>query len=65
MRTFTYIILAFLLILLFFELFDWTPQLPSTTETTKERTVIIETVDESGEVINTTIFQERTNTTSE
>lgn len=60
MRTFTFIIIAFLLILIFFEVFDWTPQLPSYTQTTKERTVIVETIDETGEVINTTIHQETT-----
>lgn len=65
MRTFTFIIIAFLLILLFFEVFDWTPQLPSSTQTTKERTVIVEIIDETGEIINTTI-QETTeqNTTN-
>ncbi len=64
MRTFTFIIIAFLFILLFFEVFDWTPQLPISTQTTKERTVVVETIDETGEMVNTTLQQETINTTT-
>jgi hypothetical protein len=51
--------------LLFFEITDWTPSVPTTKEVTKEKTVIVETVSETGEVVNTTVTKEVTNQTQE
>lgn len=53
MRTFTLIIVVFIMVLLFFEVTDWTPTVPTTKEVTTEKTVIVETVDETGEIVNT------------
>lgn len=60
MRTFTLIIAIFIIIILFFEVTDWTPTVPTTKEVTTEKTVIVETVDETGEVLNATITKEET-----
>lgn len=65
MRTVTLIIVLFIIVLLFFEVTDWTPKVPTTKEVTKEKTVIVETVEESGEVVNTTIIKESTTATQE
>lgn len=53
MRTFTLIIVLFIMLILFFEVTDWTPTVPTTKEVTTEKTVIVETVDETGEIVNT------------
>ncbi len=53
MRTFTLIIVIFVMVILFFEVTDWTPTVPTTKEVTREKTVIVETVDETGEIVNT------------
>lgn len=42
------------MVILFFEVTDWTPTVPTTKEVTTEKTVIVETVDETGEIINAT-----------
>ena len=65
MRTFTLIIAIFIIVILFFEVTDWTPTVPTTKEVTKEKTVIVETVDESGEVVNTTVSTEQATETQE
>jgi len=65
MRTFTLIIVICIMALLFFEITDWTPSVPTTKEVTKEKTVIVETVSETGEVVNTTVTKEVTNQTQE
>lgn len=65
MRTGTLIIVLFIIVLLFFEVTDWTPKVPTTKEVTKEKTVIVETVEESGEIVNTTIIKESTTETQE
>ncbi len=40
---------------MFFEVTDWTPTVPTTKEVTTQKTVVVETVDQStGEIINTT-----------
>lgn len=55
MRTFTLIIVIFIMAILFFEVTDWTPTVPTTKEVTTQKTVVVETVDQStGEVINAT-----------
>jgi hypothetical protein len=43
---------------LFFEVTDWTPSVPTTKEVTTEKTIITETVDESGEIVNQTVSKE-------
>lgn len=58
MRTFTLIIVTFIVVVLFFEVTDWTPTVPTTKEVTTEKTVIVETVEESGEIINTSVTKE-------
>lgn len=58
MRTFTLIIVIFIVVVLFFEVTDWTPTVPTTKEVTTEKTVIVETVEESGEIINTSVTKE-------
>ena len=65
MRTFTLIIVIFIMVLLFFEVTDWTPTVPTTKEVTTEKTVIVETVDETGEVINATTTKGATTETQE
>lgn len=55
MRTFTLIIVIFIAVIMFFEITDWTPTVPTTKEVTTQKTVIVETVDQNtGEVMNTT-----------
>ena len=55
MRTFTLIIVIFIALIMFFEVTDWTPTVPTTKEVTTQKTVVVETVDQStGEIINTT-----------
>ncbi len=63
MRTFTLIIAIFIVVILFFEVTDWTPSVPTTKEVTKEKTVIVETVNEQGEVVNTSISKETSSET--
>lgn len=58
MRTFTLIIVLFIVAILFFEVTDWTPTVPTTKEVTTQKTVITETVSETGEVVNTTVIKE-------
>ncbi len=58
MRTFTLIIAIFIIVILFFEVTDWTPTVPTTKEVTTEKTVIVETMDETGEIVNTSITKE-------
>ena len=65
MRTFTLIIAIFIIIILFFEVTDWTPTVPTTKEITTEKTVIVETVDETGEVLNSTVTKGETTETQE
>ena len=65
MRTFTLIIVIFIMVILFFEVTDWTPTVPTTKEVTTEKTVIVETVDETGEVINATTTKGATTETQE
>ena len=65
MRTFTLIIVIFIMVILFFEVTDWTPTVPTTKEVTTEKTVIVETVDETGEVINATTTKGTTTETQE
>ncbi len=60
MRTFTLIIAIFIIVILFFEVTDWTPTVPTTKEVTTEKTVIVETVDETGEIVNATITKGET-----
>lgn len=62
MRTFTVIIVVFIALIMFFEITDWTPTVPTTTQVTKEKTVVVETVDETGEIVNTTITKSTTET---
>lgn len=63
MRTFTLIIIIFVMVLLFFEVTDWTPSVPTTKEITTEKTVIVETVNEQGEVVNISTTKQTTNQT--
>lgn len=65
MRTFTLIIVLFILSLLFFEVTDWTPTVPTTKEVTTEKTMIVETVEESGEIINASVAKETATETQE
>jgi hypothetical protein len=66
MRTFTLIIVIFIVVLLFFEVTDWTPTVPTTKEVTTEKTVVVETVEEgSGELVNATSTKETTSETQE
>lgn len=65
MRTFTLIIALFIIVILFFEVTDWTPTVPTTKEVTKEKTIIVETISETGEIVNTTVTKEVTNQTQE
>lgn len=65
MRTFTLIIVLFIMVLLFFEVTDWTPEVPTTKEVTTEKTVIVETVEESGEIVNTSVIKETATETQE
>jgi hypothetical protein len=65
MRTFTLIIVVFIVVILFFEVTDWTPAIPTTKEVTTEKTIIVETVDESGEVVNQTVTKEESTETQE
>lgn len=65
MRTFTLIIVLFIMVLLFFEVTDWTPTVPTTKEVTTEKTVIVETVEESGEIVNTSVIKESSSETQE
>ncbi|MFA6888663.1 MAG: hypothetical protein WC254_04155 [Candidatus Woesearchaeota archaeon] len=65
MRTFTLIIIVFVMVLLFFEVTDWTPSVPTTKEMTTEKTVIVETVNEQGEVVNTSVSKQTTNQTED
>jgi len=65
MRTFTLIIVIFVMVLLFFEVTDWTPSVPTTKEVTTEKTVITETVNEQGEVVNTSTSKQTTNQTQD
>lgn len=58
MRTFTLIIVLFIVAILFFEVTDWTPEAPTTKEVTTEKTIITETITETGEIINTTVTTE-------
>ncbi len=58
MRTFTLLIVLFIVALLFFEVTDWTPEAPTTKEVTTEKTIITETITETGEIINTTVTSE-------
>lgn len=58
MRTFTLIIVLFIVAILFFEVTDWTPEAPTTKEVTTQKTIITETVSETGDVINTTVTTE-------
>lgn len=60
MRTFTLIIAIFIIVILFFEVTDWTPTVPTTKEVTTEKTVIVETVDETGEIVNATVTKGET-----
>ena len=63
MRTFTLIIVIFIALIMFFEITDWTPTVPTTKEVTTQKTVTVETVDQSsGEVINTTTNKTTTQT---
>ncbi len=65
MRTFTLIIVIFVMVLLFFEVTDWTPSVPTTKEVTTEKTVITETVNEQGEIVNTSVTKQTTNQTQD
>lgn len=65
MRTFTLIIAIFIIVILFFEVTDWTPTVPTTKEVTTEKTVIVETVDETGEVVNSTVTKGESTETQE
>ncbi len=65
MRTFTLIIIIFIVVILFFEVTDWTLNVPTTKEITTEKTIIVETVDEYGEIVNHTITKEATTETRE
>ena len=63
MRTFTLIIVIFIALIMFFEITDWKPTVPTTKEGTTQKTVTVETVDQSsGEVINTTTNKTTTQT---
>jgi hypothetical protein len=63
MRTFTLIIVIFIVVVLFFEVTDWTPSVPTTKEVTTEKTIIVETVDETGEIVDQTITKEESTET--
>ncbi len=65
MRTFTLIIVIFIIVILFFEVTDWTPTVPITKQVTKEKTVVVETIDETGEVVNTSTTKEISTQTQE
>jgi len=65
MRIFTFIIILFIVTLLFFEVTDWTPTVPTTKEVTTHKTTIVETIDEIGEVVNTTVTTEKINQTED
>ncbi len=54
MRTFTLIIVIFIALIMFFEITDWTPTVPTTKEVSTQKTVVVETVNEAGEVVNST-----------
>mgnify|MGYP001613384459 CR=1 FL=1 len=65
MRIFTFIIIIFIVVILFFEVTNWTPSVPTTTEVTTEKPIIVETLDEAGEIINHTITKEAFNETQD
>lgn len=58
MRTFTLIIVLFIVAILFFEVTDWTPTVPTTKEVISEKTVITEMISETGEIVNTSVSKE-------
>ncbi|MBI5072260.1 hypothetical protein HZA99_00420 [Candidatus Woesearchaeota archaeon] len=62
MRTFTLIIVIFIALIMFFEITDWTPTVPTTKEVTKEKTVVVETVNEAGDIVNSTTSKTTTQT---